>query len=268
MAVDWLPAPLLDLADLVWPARCAGCAGRGASWCPQCADALAGSAFPGGPVSVRPTPAPAGMPPAHAWGAYRGVVRTVLVAYKDRDRRDLVRVLAPLLAASLAAAVHAQADATGPRAAPGRRTPPTRPTPPGALLVVPVPSNPAAVRHRGDRPLERLGARATALLGTPAAPADLALAWAPCLRVVRGVGDQAGLDRRARSANLAGAFATRPGWAAAVRDARCIVVDDVVTTGATLTEAARALRTAGAATVSCATIAATARRAWVRRSPG
>lgn len=104
-----------------------------------------------------------------------------------------------------------------------------------------------------------------ALLQADSVAADAGLAWAPCLRGVRGVGDQAGLDRQARAQNLAGAFACRPAWRAVMLDARCVVVDDVVTTGATLTEAARALRAAGAASVTCATVAATARRSGTRR---
>lgn len=76
------------------------------------------------------------------------------------------------------------------------------------------------------------------------------------LRHRRRVADQAGLTATDRVLNLTGAMQSRldlRGW-------RVIVVDDVITTGATLTEAARALREAGAEVPVCAVIAATQRR--------
>ena len=77
----------------------------------------------------------------------------------------------------------------------------------------------------------------------------------------RRVADQAHLDRRARADNLAGAMAVCAPWRAAVAGATCVVVDDVVTTGATLAEAARALLDAGAQHVVAATCATTPRHA-------
>jgi predicted amidophosphoribosyltransferase len=63
------------------------------------------------------------------------------------------------------------------------------------------------------------------------------------------------LDRRHRAANVAEAFATVPGAAGAVRGRWVVLVDDVVTTGATLCAAAGALLDAGAAAVSAVTVA-------------
>ncbi len=79
------------------------------------------------------------------------------------------------------------------------------------------------------------------------------------LRHTRPVADQARLGRAERTANLRGALATREASRALVVGATCLVVDDVVTTGATLAEAARALRRAGARHVAAATVAATPR---------
>lgn len=78
------------------------------------------------------------------------------------------------------------------------------------------------------------------------------------LTQVRRVADQAGLPGAERAANLAGALrVSRP---AAVLRRRVVVVDDVITTGASLAEAARALEEAGAQVLAAATVAATPRR--------
>jgi predicted amidophosphoribosyltransferase len=84
------------------------------------------------------------------------------------------------------------------------------------------------------------------------------------LAQTRSVADQAGLDARARQENLSGAFRLRKpiGPGAAV-----VVVDDLVTTGSSLTEAARVLRQARIPVVGGATVAATVRRQAHNRSP-
>lgn len=79
--------------------------------------------------------------------------------------------------------------------------------------------------------------------------------------MARGTADQAGLDRAARLANLSGAMAVS--HSSVVRGRRCVLVDDVLTSGATLTEARRALLAAGAERVDLAVAMVT-----VRRSPG
>ncbi len=73
------------------------------------------------------------------------------------------------------------------------------------------------------------------------------------------VRDQAGLTAEARAGNLAGALVVRKARAPLVCDRRVVLVDDIITTGATLAEAARSLRTVGAEPVAAAVIAATQR---------
>jgi predicted amidophosphoribosyltransferase len=79
----------------------------------------------------------------------------------------------------------------------------------------------------------------------------------PLLRVVRRPADQAGLDAAARAANVAGRFGLRP---RATASRAVVLVDDVLTTGATLREAQRALEDGGLAPIGAAVVAATRRR--------
>jgi len=92
----------------------------------------------------------------------------------------------------------------------------------------------------------------------------------PLLRVAQRPDDQAGLDAAARFRNLRGRFTARagpgwrgwPGWPAAATNPalEVVLVDDVVTTGATLREAQRALEVEGVLPVGAAAVAATRRR--------
>lgn len=220
---------LLDLVDLVLPRDCAGCRRPGRILCRACAEDL------DRPFRHRPDPCPAGLPPIVAAGTYDGAVRAALLAHKERGRLGL----AGPLGAALAGAVRAL-------------------DPPPGVLLVPVPSSPAAVRERGQDHARRLAAAAARRLP--------AVRSRPVLRPVRGVADQSGLRRAQRATNLAGALrATRR-----LDGLEVVVVDDVVTTGATLAEAARALRAAGADVVGAAVVAGTRRtgsRSAADRSP-
>ena len=136
------------------------------------------------------------------------------------------------------------------------------------VLVVPVPTSRASRRRRGDDPILDLAVAAVAAVnGAQTATARRSAAGArggtggfvvvPALVHTRRVADQAHLDRRARAANLHGAMAVAAPWHAVLRGASCVLVDDVVTSGATLTEAARALRAVGCRHVVAATCATT-----------
>ena len=124
--------------------------------------------------------------------------------------------------------------------------------------MVPVPSHPAVVRARGHDPVLRTAQAAAAVLRSRGLPARVV----PLLRVAERPEDQAGLDARARRQNLHGRFAARASarGTAARRDGAVLLVDDVLTTGATLREAQRALEAAGTVPVGAATVAATRRR--------
>jgi predicted amidophosphoribosyltransferase len=74
---------------------------------------------------------------------------------------------------------------------------------------------------------------------------------------VRNTAAQSALDRKARIANVKGAFAVDPLRANEVRDRNVVLVDDVMTSGASLHAAARALREAGAARITALVLART-----------
>jgi predicted amidophosphoribosyltransferase len=220
------------LADLVLAQVCAGCREPGAGLCPTCRAGLAGAAR-----AARPEPAPAGLPPCFAVADYDGSVRAVLLAYKERSCLSLAGPLGAALARSALAAGH-----------PGGTVRP--------LVLVPVPSAPAAVRRRGHDAVGRVSLVAAGRLRRQGVPAAR---W-PVLRQTRAVTDQAGLHAGARALNMAGALAVPPRLRAAVAGRAVVIVDDVVTTGATLAAAAAALDAAGAVVLGGAVVAATRRR--------
>lgn len=231
---------LRDLLDLVLPLECGACLAPGSRWCGRCASALAATGFPGGARRVLPEPAPPDLPPTHAWGPYAGPLRPAIAAWKDAGRGDLDRVLGPLLSASVDQALAAAQWVHQP------------------VLLLAAPSSRRSRRQRGEVPLERLlldvGRRLAARGSGPVRVAGRVLEHR------RAVVDQAGLDTDSRAANLSGAVRVSGRWRAVVGARRCLVVDDVLTTGATLAECARALREEGAAAVEAATIGATERR--------
>lgn len=241
-------AALVAAAALVLPAVCAVCADAGGPLCAACRREVRASALPGGAAALSPSPPPRGMPACWAAARFEGALRSTVTAYKDDGRRDLRPVLAQGLALALSAAL-----ATDPvlrhALASGER-----------VLVVPLPTSRAARRRRGDDPVGDLARAAVERVG---APDGRALAVVPVLVHVRAVADQAHLGREARRDNLAGALSVARAARDVVRGSLCVLADDVVTTGSTLAEAARALRSAGARHVVSVAVASTP-----RRSPG
>lgn len=212
---------LLDALALLLPVTCAGCGVDDRALCEACAAALRPT------VPIRR--ALADGTPVVAGVSYDGVARAVIVALKA-DRPGLARRLAAPLVSAVAEAGVVAAGPSAPLGVP--------------LEVVAVPATRRARRRRGYDPVGLLIARA-------------GFTASRVFRTARPHAAQKTLDRAARAAGLDGVFRVRR----RLEGRRFVLVDDVVTTGATLLAAAEALRAAGAEVPVCAAVASTPRRA-------
>jgi predicted amidophosphoribosyltransferase len=224
--------------ELLWPVDCAGCGRPDVPICPRCRAVVAGPAFHR-PVSGWPLG-------FDAWAAcgYRGPAARLLIAWKERGRVDLTGPLAVGLGAAVRACRAASASDPG-----------------AGWLLVPVPTTRAARRRRGGDLMADLTRRAAGhcrsnWIGPP--PRVV-----PALGHSRRVRDQGELGAVERRSNLRGALETRRKSAALVAGRPCVVVDDVVTTGTTAAEAARALTAAGARVVGACFLSVTLRQLGV-----
>ena len=222
--------------DLLLGSSCAACDRPGRALCGGCMRAL-----PTRAVLSWPTPTPPGLVPPWSTGEYAGALRSLVVDHKERNRLALARPLGRLLALAAATAWRVEHGAA-----------------PFVGHLVPVPSHPAVVRSRGQDPLLRITRHAAAELRRQGADVGVLAA----LIVVARPGDQAELGAGERARNVAGRFRVRGPLARGGRGAArpLLLVDDVVTTGATLREAQRALEAAGLTPFAAATVAATRRR--------
>lgn len=245
-----------DLVDLVLPVDCAGCGTPREALCEACAGELRGAR---GVCRVWPSPCPPRLPAVYAAGEYADVVRAVLLAHKERGALRLAAPLGVALAAGVRAALAASLTVERSRrhqgtggAAGSCRAASGLVGPDGPVCLVPVPSARRAVAARGHHPTLRLSRAATRELRGAGSEVRLL----PVLRQVRRMTDQAGLTSEQRQRNVAGAFSV-PGHARELlRGCRVVLVDDLLTTGASLAEAARAVRAAGGLVVGAAVVAA------------
>ncbi|MEV6912895.1 ComF family protein [Amycolatopsis sp. NPDC051071] len=187
------------------PAHCASCGAPGAPCCETC-QTVWGSLSE---ITRAPT---AGLVPVYALARYADEARRLILAYKERGRRDL----APSLGRALAEAL--------PRIRPEH-------------CLVPVPSRRHASRVRGGPHVQRMAEECAKVLVSKGNLATVA----PVLKLKAGVRDAAKLTRAERAVNLDGRIRLVPG----IRPERVILLDDVITTGATAAACTRMLDASG-----------------------
>ncbi len=238
-----VPGFLSGLWDLLLPVTCAGCRREATSLiCGDCVTALAALT----PHPVRPDPPPPGLPPCHAAGRYGGRLRELILAYKDRGRHALAGSLADTLGSVVRVAV------PGPR----------------PVLLVPVPTTAKAARQRRGDHMLRLARGAARRLRRDGRSVAIARPVRACSRP-----DSAGLsavDRvRLARRSLVPRRSALPGWppypgrllhSGRLPHPAVVVVDDVITTGATAAAVCDVLSGMGLPVDAVAVLAATERR--------
>jgi predicted amidophosphoribosyltransferase len=222
MWTDALREALLDAWAVLAPTECAGCGAPDRALCAACRAELE-AARP-----ARETLRRDGGGELPLWCAlsYGGAARDILLAFKDGGRTDAAPVLARVLRLVL-------------RAALAEVPPELR----GRVVLAAIPSSRAAFRRRGYRHVPLLLRRA-------------GLRDARLLRPARQTRDQSDLDTTSRFANRAGSLTVGAAGGRRV----VVIVDDIVTTGATVMEADRAFREAGDLVLCAVALARTERR--------
>ena len=236
LARDWVGR----LADIVYPPTCPGCGvttGTHAGFCPVCWSGIRFIERPycevlGLPFSYDPG---AGMlcaqaiadPPVfdrlRAVALHEGAARSLVHSLKYRDRTDLAAMMAGWMARA------------------------GKPYLSECQGVIPLPLHRTRLMQRKFNQAAELSRHLALLSDRPLLPSTL-------IRIKR-TSRQVGLSARAREDNVRAAFAVAPGREADVWGKRLVLVDDVYTTGATVSSATRALKKAGAAEVTVLTFA-------------
>ncbi|WP_285242329.1 phosphoribosyltransferase family protein [Pseudarthrobacter sp. fls2-241-R2A-127] len=239
---DWVAGAGGELLALAVPVDCVCCGAEDKALCAACSGRIRH-------LTRRPFRAEGGAPalmdvagtvllPVVAAGVYREELAQGLLSFKRHGQHQVGESLARALAAAVRAAT---ADGDG-------------------FVLVPVPTSTAAYVNRGFSPVHLLLKEAAGHL-PGAAVVDV-------LRKVRPTGartpawpgrpgGQKGLGRGARSQRVRGSMRVSGRSRPLVAGRSCIIVDDVLTTGATIGEAARALHQAGAKVRGAVVLAAT-----------
>lgn len=223
---------------LLYPPICAVCdtprRGRGVLRAGFCGDCLAAMPLPRtAPLAAAVASVEAGFPVAAA-GEYGGPLREAVHLLKYSRRDDLARPLAALMG-DLMIRLECERDGAWKR----------------PRVLIPVPLHPSRERQRGYNQARLLAERLSRRFGVPLAPRR-------ALRRRRRTGSQTGRGAERRREKICGAF--RAGWRKGLAGKPVLLVDDVITTGATLEACAKALRVAGAGPVTGLVLARTPKR--------
>ncbi len=249
----------LDALALVWPTECVSCGAPDRDCCDACVAEI--RAARGAVVWAS---APAGVTVCAA-GPYAGPLRALLVALKHSGHTGFARELGPRLLAPLRAASNRSHGSLPP-------------------LLVTVPSRAARVRERGYRHVDLLVRAAlreyrrtlprerhaqtvpvAQRLGAPLPREPLPVFQPRVLRALRGRTSQVGLSAQQRQQNAA-LVSVRRAARRSLIGREVVLVDDVVTTGATVRAAAEALQACGARVVAIVALCAVERRSARRGS--
>ena len=246
--LDWVAGAAEDLLALAVPVDCVCCGAEDRSLCPSCAGHIRR-------LTRQPFRAESGAPalmdvagtamlPVVAAGVYRDELAQGLLSFKRHGQHQLGKSLGRALATAVRAATTGD---NGP-------------------LLVPVPTSTAAYVRRGFSPVHLLLKQAARQLPGLEDGDVLHKTRASGHRIPDGckglagqgtLSGQKGLGRGARSQRVKGSMRVKSRARAKVAGRPCIIVDDVLTTGATLGEAARALHLAGARVRGAVVLAAT-----------
>ena len=197
---------ITELSHLIFPTRCYGCNSLGMSICSTCRQEWIPHYYK----------THSGQLNVHSALVYSPTASKIILAAKENGLKGADELL-------IAAVVHVLSKA--------RLDKPRFDK--GCFTLVPVPSSKRSQRRRGRSFIVDL---------TRAISKQTGIAFNDCLQVSRPVSDQSGLTRVQRISNMHGAFSLKTG---AILRGDVILIDDVVTTGATLREAARALNSQG-----------------------
>jgi ComF family protein len=160
---------------------------------------------------------------ARAAARFDGVIRNLVHGFKYADRHEVSGLFARMMRSAGGALIR-EAD-----------------------LLIPVPLHPHKLWKRRYNQAAILAWKLSALTGLPVD--------AFSLRRVRRTPSPVGLSSEERRANVAAAFAVAPHAAKTIQGKRILLIDDVMTTGSTLSACTRVLKDAGAVQVDCLAVA-------------
>jgi ComF family protein len=221
------------LLDWIYPPFCCNCNQIGYEICPDCWDSilllkhahvcrLCGKRITKGVLCSDCKHQPPAFDQLRAWAEYQGAARQIAMHIKFHSRRGLIPYLIqPIAQAIRDWGIHID-------------------------IVVPVPLANGRLKERGFNQSD--------LLARPVA-GHLGLSYtSDALVRIRETHSQVGLTANERHQNILGAFQADP---EIFRDRNILIIDDIATTGATLSECAATLKQAGASKVYCFTVART-----------